>query len=112
LSSDWPRLADEVWVGLAEWRARHPRATWREIEAALDERLAGLRARLLQDLALTSAAAEPATAAPPACPTCGHPMQGAGRFTRHVTTHHGHDVTLQRGYTRCPVCRTGLFPPR
>jgi hypothetical protein len=40
----WRELSDEVISGMKEWRLQHPRATFREIEAAVDERLARLRA--------------------------------------------------------------------
>ena len=54
----WRALSDEVLTGMKEWRLQHPRATLSEIEAALDERLARLRARMLEDAALASAAAD------------------------------------------------------
>jgi len=54
----WPVTAEDVFTGLADWRAAHPRATLQEIERTLDERLAVLRARMLEDLALTSRQAD------------------------------------------------------
>jgi hypothetical protein len=48
----WQKLSEEVLVGMKEWREQHPKATFAEIEAALDERLGRLRARMLQDTAL------------------------------------------------------------
>jgi hypothetical protein len=53
----WEEMAEEVLTGMKEWRVQHPKATFREMEAALDERLARMRARMLQDMALASAAA-------------------------------------------------------
>ena len=53
----WRVLSDEVLTGVRDWRTAHPRATFAEIEAAVEERLSGLRAQLLQDVALASAAA-------------------------------------------------------
>jgi len=47
----WNELAEEVVTGMKEWRLQHPKATLREIERALDERLAKMRARMLQDAA-------------------------------------------------------------
>ena len=47
--------AEAVLTGFKEWRLQHPRATLSELEAALDGRLAVLRARLLEDAALASA---------------------------------------------------------
>ncbi len=110
--TEWQRLANEVMTGLAEWRLQHPRATFGEIEAALDERLAGLRARMLQDVALASAAADPVRRGErPTCPSCGAAMAGEGSRTRRLRTTYDQEITLTRGYTRCPACGTGLFPP-
>src|SRR5204862_315354 len=39
LEGRWQRLAEEVFVGIKEWRLQHPKATFAEIERALDERL-------------------------------------------------------------------------
>ena len=52
----WHKLSEEVMIGMREWRAQHPTATLSEIEDALDERLSGMRARMLEDLGLASAA--------------------------------------------------------
>ena len=110
----WP-LAEEVLTGMKEWRLQHPTATFSEIEAALDERLGRLRARMLEDAALASAAAtwsqEGGTARPP-CPTCGAPLQSRGKAARHLQTHAGQEITLTRSYGTCPACGAGLFPPR
>lgn len=54
----WEELAEEVMSGMKEWRIQNPRATLREIERALDERLAKMRVRMLADVALASEAAE------------------------------------------------------
>ena len=80
--------------------------TFREIEAALDERLARLRARVLEDALLASRAAEWETAqgASPACPRCGKPMQRGGQETRELTTQHNQVLRLERRYAFCPEC--------
>jgi hypothetical protein len=44
----WEALSHEILTGMREWRLQHPKTTLPEIEAALDERLARLRARMLQ----------------------------------------------------------------
>ena len=70
----WRELAEDMLTGMQEWRLRHPQATLREIEAALDERLSHVRARLLQDLALASRATDLSAAGiaeRPRCRTCG-----------------------------------------
>jgi hypothetical protein len=35
---------------MTQWRKEHPKATWAEIEAAVDERINQLRAQLIQDV--------------------------------------------------------------
>ena len=70
----WAGDAESVWTGMADWRAAHPKATFDEIEAALDERLNRVRARVLADLALASASSDVAGASSeerPRCERCG-----------------------------------------
>ena len=110
----WRVLSDEVLTGMKEWRLQHPRATLSEIETALDARLAGLRARMLEDAALASAAADWESgpgAGVPVCPQCGKPLQARGRHPRQLQTHGGRQLTLPRAYGVCPACQAGLFPP-
>jgi YgiT-type zinc finger domain-containing protein len=106
----WRQLSEAVMTGLRDWRAAHPQATFAEIEAVVDTRLNGMRARLLEDLALASAAAE-ATEAPGACPACGQALQRRGMQRRTVTVQGDQPVHLRRAYAVCPACGTGLFPP-
>ena len=109
----WRELSEDVLSGMKEWRLQHPRATFREIEAAVDERLARLRARMLEDAALASAAAHwEAEAAPPVCPQCGSRLEDRGDHPRELQTHGGQTLTLSRAYGVCPTCDGGLFPPR
>ena len=109
----WQRLAEEAFTGVAEWRAQHPTATFAEIEAAVDERLADLRARMRQDAAPASAAATLAPDRPrPPCPDCGAPLVAAGHRPRRPTTNHERTIGLTRAYARCPACGAGLSPPR
>ncbi len=110
----WDQLAAEVLSGMKEWRLAHPRATFREIEQALDERLAKMRARMLQDAALASAAADlkrAQDAERPVCPECGAPLAARGSAVRELTTQHNQSVTLTRSYGVCPQCGAGFFPP-
>ena len=110
----WQELTEEAMASIKEWRLQHPKASFKEIEAALDERLGKVRARMLQDVAQASAAAEVSVAEGeerPRCPQCGHPMEAHGREERTLTTNYNQPVTLRRGYAQCPVCQTRLFPP-
>ena len=114
LGEQWCELADEVLSGIKEWRLQHPRASLREIEAALDERLSRLRARVLQDAALASAAATLSGAAGgerPACPRCGQGLEARGQRERTLTTYHDRTITLARSYAACSSCGEELFPP-
>ena len=110
----WQVLAAAAFAELKAWRQGHPTATLRDIELAMDERLAVLRARMLQDIALASAAADlravPA-AERPVCPHCGGQLRLRGQQQRQVTTSHEQPVVLTRSYAECPTCRVGLFPP-
>src|SRR5215216_4234783 len=110
----WQQLTEEITREMREWRLQHPKATLREIETELDARLAHMRARMLEDLALESAAADwkdPASSSPPACPQCGSPLQPRGLLPRTLQTQGGQSLTLKRRYAFCPLCETGLFPP-
>ena len=110
----WHELSEDVITGMKAWRLQHPRATLTEIETALDERLAGLRARMLEDAALASAASDWQAAGepPPVCPKCGTALQARGEHARVLQTHGGQSLKLPREYGVCPVCHSGLFPPR
>ena len=112
VDATWRALAGEVVTGFRAWRQQHPRATLAEIEAALDARWHRARARLVQDAALASAAADLAGAAErPACPACGEAMRADGAEERRLTTLGDQPVTLRRSRARCPACGAGLFPP-
>ena len=101
-----------VLTELAAWRAAHPRATLREIEAELDRRLAQVRAGLLEETALASAARTwTGTADAPLCPDCQVALQRQGQQVRQLQTHGGQVVKLAREYGRCPQCGQGFFPP-
>jgi len=113
LDAHWHELAEDVISGMKEWRLQHPTATFREIELAVDERLARLRARMLEDAALVSRAAEwdANGAARPVCPKCGTLLTPRGKEPRELTTQYDQRIHLERDYGVCPTCQTGLFPP-
>ena len=111
---DGEALAAEVLVGIKDWRTQHPRATFTEIEEELDRELSRLRTRLLEDVALASAATDGARASGEAgatCPTCGGALVARGQATRAVTVTHNQTVTLPREYAVCSACGAGVFPP-
>ena len=104
----WRQLADEAFAHLTQWRTEHPTATFAEIEAATDAQLATVRARVLRDVALASAA----VSTPTICPACGARMQARGKETRTLVTEQGQAIPLLRTRAVCPACGAGLFPPR
>lgn len=110
-AKNWQAMSEEVITGMKEWRLQHPRATLREIEAALDERLGRMRARMLQDAALASEQADWEGEGGPACSECGTRLDRRGREERHLQTHGGQEIVLERRYGVCPACWAGLFPP-
>lgn len=111
----WQQLTEEVITGMKEWRLAHPKATFKEIETALDEKLAKVRARMLQDVAMSSRAAD-LRGRPEkereGCPQCGHPLVYQGEETRRLTTHYNQTIQLDRSYALCPLCGTRVSPPR
>jgi hypothetical protein len=111
----WQQLTFQITREMAEWRLLHPKATLREIETELDARLSRMRARLLEDLALSSTTAswaERPAPEQPLCPDCQQPLEPRGAKTRSLQTHGGQELELTRSYGVCPACGAGLFPPR
>ncbi|GAC1566366.1 MAG: hypothetical protein NVS4B1_37380 [Ktedonobacteraceae bacterium] len=101
-------------LGLTQWRKEHPKATWAEIEAAVDEQINQLRAQLLQDVVQmggTKDWSKLPEAERPTCATCGKPLWARGEQTRALQTTGGEAVTLTRTYGTCPTCGVGFFPP-
>jgi NADH pyrophosphatase NudC (nudix superfamily) len=111
----WQQLTQDVMTGMREWRLQHPKATLREMEQELDTRLNRMRARMLEDMALASAAADwtdTSRGEQPTCTDCGQPVQPRGTETRTLQTQGGQELHLTRQYGTCPACGAGLFPPR
>jgi RNA polymerase-binding transcription factor DksA len=110
----WNELAEEVLTGMKEWRMQHPKAKLREIEAALDERLGKMRARMVQDAALASTLADikaAGAAERPMCEECGEALVERAVAERELTTQHNQVLKLKRSYGVCPRCGVGIFPP-
>lgn len=107
--AEWQALSEEAYRGMADWRAAQPRATFAEIEAAVEDQLAGWRARLLERAALASAATE--LRERPAGPPGGGPVQARGKRQRRLAVPGDQVVELERTYAVCSRCGTGLFPP-
>ena len=107
----WSGSMQELFVGLREWRAVHPKATLAEIELELDRRLARVRAQMMADLALASAATAVHGESALACPECGGRLVDEGVRVRTVVTLGNEPVTLARDYATCAQCGHRIFPP-
>jgi len=101
-------------LGITQWRKEHPKATWAEIEAAIDEQIQQVRAQLIQDV-VQMGESEKWSELPeeerPRCASCGKPLLARGNQTRTLQTTGGEAVKLTRTYGTCPACGVGFFPP-
>ena len=112
MRKSWNGMSEEIISGMAEWRQQHPKATFREIEAEVDQRLSVLRVRMLTDAAMSSAQAEwEEGSREVVCPTCGARLEKKGKKKRRLQTRGGQEVELEREYGICPQCGQGIFPP-
>ena len=112
MDRSWQQLSEEVITGMKEWRLEHPKATFVEIERTLDERLALLRARMLEDMALASRSTQWSKSQErPVCPECGHKLVSSGTRSRQLQTQGRQQITLHRTYGVCEACGSGSFPP-
>lgn len=114
MDREWRALSEEILIGMKEWRRQHPKATLREIEEAVTERLSRLGARMIQDAAQTSVAAdwtEQVEAEAPRCEHCGEVLVSRGKRPRRLQASGGAQLTIERSYGTCPRCGVGLFPP-
>jgi hypothetical protein len=104
-------------ASLAQWRREHARATMVEIEDAVDEQIDAMRARMLEGVAMESAAARFArrdARERPQCQACGCPLISRGEAERTLITTGEREVRLRRTYAhRIPIRDVGWsFPPR
>ena len=111
LEQEWNGMSAEIMAGVAEWRAAHPKATLREIEAEIDQQLAGLRAKMITDTAHQSARARWEAADGEVCPECGAKLIKKGKKKRVLLTKDGREIELARDYGVCGACGRGVFPP-
>jgi YgiT-type zinc finger domain-containing protein len=96
----------QVQRDLAAWHSTHPDATLAEIEVAVEEQLARVRAHLLQE----RTAVGPCEGHP-MCQQCGTMMVPRTTTTRTLLLRGDQPLELERSYVVCPTCGSGLFPP-
>jgi len=111
LQEHWKEQGEETFAAVAQWRVTHPKATLAEIEQAVDEQINRLRARMIEQAAQASAAAESQASQGLVCEQCGLALQARGRAKRRWQTHGGQEVEVERTYVSCPQCGSGFFPP-
>ena len=108
-NSEWEELYRQASEKAQQWRVQHPKATFLEIATAVDEQLSRVRARMLEDLAMESEAAQAGTQVE--CPGCGRRVRTEGRYHRKLLTEQDEQLELSRSYARCPWCGERFFPP-
>ena len=109
---DWETETAKLREKMKAWRDEHPKATFREIEEAMESGLAPLRAQMLGDMASASEASEGMNEKGErvVCPECGTTTQRHGTRTRKLKGKHDEEVKLTRQYVTCPACGHGFFP--
>jgi hypothetical protein len=111
LQERWKERGEQVFACVAQWRVAHPQATLAEIEQAVDEQIHRLRARMIEQAAQASAAAESTASQGLVCEQCGEPLQARGRAKRRGPPQGGQQVEVERTSVSCPHCGGGFFPP-
>lgn len=108
----WQELSEEAMQELGDWRERHPKATLREIEQALDQQMLKLRAEVLEEAAqLSEMRVWRESENRPICPDCRKALEFRMKGKRELQTQGGHSIELEREYGICPRCGQGFFPP-
>ena len=72
IDQEWEVLSNDLLNGMKEWQLQHPEATLRVMESALDKRMAQVRAKMLQDMALASKQADLSQVIMKERPVCPH----------------------------------------
>ena len=109
----WDELYEEATREVQRWRQKHKKATLTEIENTVDNELAKMRARMIQDLALASGTADLRSMAKeerPKCPQCGRPLAANGQQERGLVTDYEQEVELKRSKGYCRHCKLSFFP--
>ena len=111
----WTASFQDASETVNNWREAHPRATFTDIENSVDEQLAQLRTKMIQDLVQESKLVnikELPHEERPLCPACSKPLAANGRQTRQLITDHDQVIELERSKGYCRSCRVSFFPPR
>lgn len=115
IEKQWRERSEEVLSGMKAWRLAHPKATVRESEEAVHQRVSRLEARLLHETALADARSDGVQAPTEdrrTCPTWSTALVSRGKRQREFQSRGGQTITWKRSAATCPGCGMGLFPPR
>lgn len=104
------QFQEDILSGMWEWRIQHPKATFVEIEAEMEVRIARLRAKMLEEIIAMSTAADWPEDEEIQCLECGAKMERQGKRKRKLQGSGGSEIELEREYAECPACRAGFFP--
>lgn len=111
----WQASFREASDEVSQWRKKHPKATFSEIENSVDGGLAKIRADMIQDLIKESELQDFKTLPEeqrPKCPVCGKTLASNGRQSRELVTSHEQVIEVERSKGYCKTCRVSYFPPR
>ena len=100
---------------VGQWRKKHPKATFSEIENNVDGELAKIRADMIQDLIKESELQDFKTLPQekrPKCPVCGKILASNGQQSRELVTSYEQLIEVERSKGYCKRCRVSYFPPR
>lgn len=101
---------EDILSGMWEWRLQHPKATFVEIEAEMEVRIARLRAKMLEEIIGLSTAMDWPEGESVHCPECGARMERRGKGKRKLQASGGSEIEIEREYAECPACGAGFFP--
>lgn len=91
------QLFGEVMLEVKDWRLQNPKATFREIEAAVDGSWALALARPDAIGVARASEATEVSSDPEGkvyqCPRCSHPLESRGRRTRNLITNYNQSIT-------------------
>jgi RNA polymerase-binding transcription factor DksA len=110
----WQGEFEEASKQVTEWREKHPRASFTDIENNVDKQLAKVRAAMIQELAMESELRDIKqlkAGERPKCPGCGKPLAANGKQSRQLITTHEQVVKLERSKGYCRRCGVSYFPP-
>jgi len=108
----WQEMSEEAMQEVGDWREKHPKASLREIEQALDKQMLKLRAKVLEEAAqLSEMRVWTESEDLPVCPACRVALEFRMKGKRELQTDGGHSIQLEREYGVCPSCGQGFFPP-